>query len=214
MTRRVLCSIGTGRHEQMLEITRPVFELYALRHDYDLDLRTHLSACDRPPSWSKVVAIRELFDRYDTVVWVDSDAIIVDLDADIAPRDRRFPVDLVTHVFDGIPLPNAGVGVWRRSRAAESLLERMWAQRELIEHRWWENAALLAVLGGDPDVGLVSPRARRRAARSIGRLDARWNSIPTVAEVADPAIVHLAGRPDDERIRVLDQLTTRTLADA
>jgi hypothetical protein len=211
VTRRILCSIGTGRHEQMLEITRPVLERYALRHAYDLELRTRASSLDRPPAWSKVVMIRELLEQYDTVVWIDADAIVVDLDSDVASHGRC-PVDLVTHVIRGIRLPNAGVCVWRRSRAADVLLDQMWAQRELVEHRWWENAALLAVLGGDPDLGLVSTRSRWRAARTIGRLDPRWNSVPGVAEVADPGIVHLAGWPDDERIRVLSDLAARTLA--
>lgn len=211
MTRRVLCSLGTGPHSELLDITRPVFERYALRHGYDLDLRTSAPVTGRPPAWTKLLLVRELLDRYDTVVWVDADAIIVDLDSDVAVRPRRYPVDMVTHVVDGIPLPNAGIAVWRRSRAAVTLLERMWAQRALIDHRWWENAALLAVLGGDPDVGLVSSRSRRRSARTIGRLDPRWNSVPVVAEVPDPGIVHLAGWRNEDRARALDEIASRVL---
>lgn len=218
--RRVVCTLGVGRHEELVEIGRPLLERYALRHGYDVVVRVGASpAPDRPPAWGKVVVVRELLERYDTVVWIDADAIVVDPRDDIAvvragrPSRPARPLSLVHHVVGGVVVPNTGVLVAERSAGAVALLERMWHRTEWIDHRWWDNAALIDVVGGDGDVGLTTRAARWRAARRLGRLDLRWNSIPP-CRAARPAIVHLAGVSDEERRRVMPRLVERALEGA
>jgi hypothetical protein len=207
--RRAICTFGIGPHVDLLAITVPPLRSYAVRHGYDLVVRTEVSGLTRPPSWAKVVLLRELLDTYDVVVWIDADAIVVDPTGDIAPGVPRRPMSLVSHVIDGVPVPNCGVMVLRRGPDALSLLGRMWRRVELIDHRWWENAALIAELGGDTERGLVDRRSRFTAARRLGRLDHRWNSIPS-CPASHPAIVHLAGVSHEERLRVLADLAGRS----
>lgn len=209
--RRVLCSIGAGPHEELLGYAAPTFEDYAQRHDYEVVLETKVVGLGaRPVSWAKLALIRDLLDEHEVVVWIDADAVIVDPTDDIA-RPGRAPIDLVSHRVDGADVPNAGVMVVRRSPAAVRLIERVWERTEYLHHRWWENAALIAAIGGDPDVGLRSRRERLRARRWIGSLDHRWNSIPP-CPAPDPAIVHLAGVGHAERVATMRRLVGSRLS--
>ena len=93
-----------------------------------------------------------------------------------------------------------------RCKESLRLLERIWHETAYIHHRWWDNAALIAVVGGEGDAGLTSPRSRRLSSRVLGSLDQRWNSIP-ICPANDPAIVHFAGTPLDVRRAAMQELT-------
>lgn len=207
---RVLCSIGTGPHEELLDLAGPTFEGYARRHGYSLDLRSDVRGLgERPVAWAKIALIRDLLEEHELVVWIDADAMIVDPTEDIAGAGMR-PIDLVCHEIGGVSVPNTGVMVVRRCRATNRLLERIWSRTHHLHHRWWENAAMIEVLGGDPDVGLRTRRERSRARRLVGALDPRWNSIP-ICPATDPAIVHLAGVSHDERRTTMQRLAERAM---
>ena len=80
---KALCSIGSGPHEALLEISRPTFAAYAERHGYELITSTEADP-RRPPAWAKVPMLREALAAYDLVLWIDADAVIVDGTRDIA----------------------------------------------------------------------------------------------------------------------------------
>ena len=80
---KALCSIGSGPHEPLLEISRPTFAAYAERHGYELITSTEADP-RRPPAWAKVPMLREALAAYDLVLWIDADAVIVDGTRDIA----------------------------------------------------------------------------------------------------------------------------------
>ena len=146
--RKVLCSIGSGAHAELLEITRETFAAYAARHGYEVVLETGRRAPERPPAWDKVLLLRELAEDADTLLWLDADAVVVDTSRDIAAELR--PGDLLGLVERRVGrdrLPNTGVMVLRGGPAACELLDLVWAAERLINHPWWENAALLDVLG-------------------------------------------------------------------
>ena len=46
-------------------------------------------------------------------------------------------------------VPNTGVMLMRGSDLVRALLDEIWAATRLIDHPWWENAALLAAFGYD-----------------------------------------------------------------
>jgi len=150
LRRAVLCSIGQGPHEELLELARPSFQRYADRFGYDLDLRTELLAPDRPPSWSKVPLIRQGLEDHRVAIWIDADAVVVrpqgrpccDRVAAETPRNGGTRVRRPTRPelrSDGGPSrPN--------DRPAP---RRDVAKTEYLNHKWWENAALLDLMGFD-----------------------------------------------------------------
>jgi hypothetical protein len=217
---KALCSIGSGPHEALLEISRPTFAAYAERHGYELIASTEGDP-GRPPAWAKVPMLQEALGSYELVLWIDADAVIVDGTRDIADEvdPDRF-LGLVRHGERQVP--NTGVMVWRAGDRAAELLDRVWAARRFVHHPWWENAALLDALGYDLP-GALEPglrgRGQRLAARVTGReprrfgrarpspfaegtqfLPLEWNSV--YLHPADrPRIVHCLGVPVEQRVR-------------
>jgi galactosyl transferase GMA12/MNN10 family len=208
---KALCSIGSGPHEALLEISRPTFEAYAERHGYELITSSEVVA-GRPPAWAKVPMVREALASYDVVVWIDADAVIVDGRDDIADalEPDRF-LGLVRH--GERQAPNTGVMVWRADVRARDLLDRTWTATRFVDHPWWENAALLDALGYDLPGALEGGwrgRLHRRRPLRLARpspllkgvqfLPLEWNSV-YLDRAETPRIVHCVGVPAAQRAR-------------
>jgi hypothetical protein len=176
MAERVLCSLAVGPQERLLRLARGSFARYADRHGYALDLRHELLSTERPPPWSKVLLLQELLTTHDLVLWIDADAVIVDGSRDIA--DDLAPdhfMGLVEHAYDDVVMANTGVLVLRRGDLAERFLDAVWGATDLIDHQWWENAAVMRELGYDLDPPRPARESRYRKATTF--LPKEWNSI-------------------------------------
>lgn len=185
--KKAIASIGTGSHERLLRLAARSFRPFARRHGYDLHLHTEIVDPSRPAPWSKVPILRDLLERYDKVVWLDSDLVIVDPREDLPDPDL---MALVEHTTKEGRMPNSGVWVLRGSEDARLFLDTVWAQEDLIDHRWWENAAICRLLGYTLDP--VAPGASTPWLEKTTFLDPRWNSIPD-APAASPRIRHYPG---------------------
>lgn len=191
--RKALCSIGCGPYEQLLAITGPTFERYAQRHGYDLVLRTEVDTNHRPAPWAKVPLLLELLEEYEVVLWVDADAIIMDDTVDVAAEVRpdKWMYLARNTTSEGL-VPNTGVWMFTRGPAARDFLEAVYAHEGCIDHRWWENAAVIDLLGYRFDP--VRPGPENRFTSGVRYLDPAWNSIGA-DPAARPRIKHYAGLP-------------------
>jgi len=199
--RRVLCTIASGPHAELLEIARPSFEAFARRHGYELVVVEENPAPERPASWGRIRLMQELLPEVDEFLWLDADTVVVDDRWDIA--DELDPDDLIGMVAHTTPegedpIPNCGVWFLRRDPAVLRLLDDVWASERHVHHKWWENAAVLESLGYElaPKVRLVAPTELWHRVRL---LDTAWNSVP-VDMAAAPRIVHFAGMSQSERL--------------
>jgi hypothetical protein len=184
---KAIASIGTGPHERLLRLAGRSFGPFARRHGYDLHLRATVPATGRPPAWAKIPLMRELLESYDTVLWLDSDLVIVDPREDLpAPPFMA----LVEHVTKEGRMPNSGVWALRGGDDARRFLDEIWAQEDLVQHRWWENAAICRLLGYRLDP--VTPATSTAWLERTTLLDPRWNSIPD-APARRPRIRHYPG---------------------
>jgi hypothetical protein len=187
--RRAICSQATGRgYRALLSRSSLSFERYAGHWGWDLVLSTEDTADGRPAPWGKVPFIRSLLDEYDWVLWLDADVVIIDLDADIfeVVRDEK-DLYVVEHTWLGQYTANSGVMLMRSSDWMRSLLDSMWVRSEYINHPWWENAAMLDLLGYALDPArLVRPTEWLLRTQFI---DKRWNDIE-LDPVPRPAFVH------------------------
>jgi hypothetical protein len=214
--RRVLCSLGTGPYADLLAISSVTYEAYAALHGYDLRLATEPIDPERPPAWSKIALVRELLERYDEVLWVDADAIFLDISKDIAELVRPGKdLYLVEHVYEqdeSWRSANTGVFLVRSTPWARGFLDRVWAAEQYVDHPWWENAAVLDLLGYELPPGLLPPRKVRRTVfdAHVELIGLEWNSTAGASLVAHPRIRH-HGRADelsDLRDRLLRDLAT------
>jgi hypothetical protein len=102
-------------------------------------------------------------------------------------------------------VPNAGVLLARADPAALDLLNAIWENTRHVDHNWWENGALLDLLG----YSLESPYPLHRPSPwlgSIDRLDLSWNSVPGYVESGRPALNHHARADHDDFTRRLDAM--------
>lgn len=160
---------------------------YCARHGYDYFDGTE-KISDRPPSWNKIPMLRHILPEYDWVMWLDSDAMVMNLNVEaerIAAGDAallltRDPVEL-----------NCGVMLARNCPEAERLLSAIWDREEFINNGWWEQAALIDLYKSEQWVRDV-----------VGTIDQRaMNSYMENFEPGD-FILHLAGKTTEERNRV------------
>jgi hypothetical protein len=171
---KAIASIGTGPHERLLRLAARSFRPFAERHGYDLHLHTEVVDRSRPAPWSKVPILQGLLDRYEQVVWLDSDLVIVDPREDLpAPPGL---MAMVEHTTKEGRMPNSGVWVLRGGDEAQAFLREVWAQDDLVTHKWWENAAICRLLGYSLDP--VGPGAPTPWLARTTWLDPRWNAIP------------------------------------
>lgn len=197
---RAICSLATGdAYRPLLARSALSFERYARRWTWDLVLSTEDLAEGRPPPWSKIPLLRALMDEYEWLLWLDADVVIVDLDADIGNEIRPgSDLYLTEHHTDGGYTANSGVMLIRSSDWARSFLDEVWARADCAEHPWWENAAILELLG----YGLDPPRLVRPTTwlQRTRFLDTRWNSIE-IDRADRPAFVHRGFFDPATRIR-------------
>jgi hypothetical protein len=192
VARKAIVSLGCGPQSRLLGLAARSFRPYAACHGYALELRTEVLDRSRPAPWSKVVLLRELAASYDLLLWLDADLVIVDRTLDIACEleDGRF-LYLAEHATAEGRMPNSGVMLLRGGAPTIDFLDEVYAQEDLVEHRWWENAAICRLLGYELDpVGPVSPTPLLSERTKL--ISTRWNSIPD-APASKPRIRHYPG---------------------
>jgi hypothetical protein len=198
--RRAICSLATGDYRSLLARSALSFQRYADRWGWDLVLSTEDLADGRPEPWAKIPLVRSLLADYDWVLWLDADVVIVDLEADIGQEiEADRDLYLVEHNWSQYTA-NTGVFMLRSSDFARALLDQVWASKRYIDHPWWENAAVLALLGyGLEPARLVEPTPWLARTKLI---DLRFNSVE-VDRARRPAFVHRGLRETPVRLRLL-----------
>lgn len=172
--KKALTTFGLGPMAELVDVALPTFARYAQAHGYDLFVPSgaQFAGMIRPVSWGKLPLIMSLLKSgYDAVLWLDADVAVVMHDRDILddlPADA--PMGLVVHHTDDGAVPNCGV--WLARAAATELLESLWPLDGFRRSNgWWEQAALIAALGGDPDATPVEVPA----GRAWAQLPYEWN---------------------------------------
>lgn len=176
---------------------------YAARWQHDLRISPNLNF-ERPPAWHRLQMIRELFDEgYRYVLWVDADSIFVRLDADVLAELRpNKDLYLVEHTHPAYPssrVPNTGVMLLRNSGWSRNLLQRLWNMTDYLHHPWWENAALIDLLGYRNLLGTGEHSPDGMWMNRVQFLADDWNHIPSICSGGNPIIRHYAGISSDVR---------------
>lgn len=197
---RTIATIGAGAMGAVLEQALRTFRPYAELHGYDLHIGDGESG-GRPPAWGKVLLLQDLLERYDEVLWLDADLVILDASEDIASLvDRDSFQALVEQISDHKGV-NCGVWFLRSCERTKSFLASVWAMTQYIDDPSWENGAVLDLLGYD-----LHGRASRQPSPWVSgtqTLPQEWNMLVFEHGIrADPARVrHYAATTNDRRER-------------
>lgn len=200
MTSKVLATIGSGPMAPVLEVAAVTFQRYAARHGYDLVIGGGGSA-GRPPAWGKILLIRKLLEAYDEVLWIDSDAIVLDDSVDLAavvPADS-YQAMARPPLARGAQQRILNSGVWLlRGERAKDLLDAVWERDEWTMHPWWEQRAVVELLGFDEDGSDIGATEWRDGTTW---LDDEWNTFERDTGLNGACrIRHYTFRPNSYRL--------------
>lgn len=149
---RCIVTYAAGAHEELLDVALPTYERFASAHGYTFLVGD--KRCDLPPAWNKIPLLLECLRHHEEVVWFDCDMVVTDPSEDFPPLvsdpDRGiFTRDslhsMVRHFEGGSEVPNSGV--WRLRQGCIPLLEKMLELEVFTDHGWWEQAALMTLMG-------------------------------------------------------------------
>ena len=154
---KCLATFGIGDDAAaLLRVALPTHLRYCEAHGYDLvvpqmpAVGRFPKVWGRPASWFKVALIHGLLDAYDVVLWLDADVAVLRHDTDILDEATDAPMHMVVHHTDDGAVPNCGV--WLVRRQAQQFLDNLWDAPTFKKSEfWWEQAAAIHLLGGDPD---------------------------------------------------------------
>ena len=217
MSNRCIITYAAGAHEELLDVAMPTYKDFAHRHGYDFIVG--VKTCDLPPAWNKVPLLLEVLVPYEEVVWFDCDLVVVDPSEDFPPMvsdptKGKFTQDcthsLVRHFAWDSEVPNSGV--WRLRRGARELLQHMMTLEVFTEHGWWEQAALLTLMGYTvPPQGSDFRDTKCRCVQKTKWYNCCqfmrlcWNSHPNY-RADHPRIVHCSYTDMQVRLEVMRQL--------
>ena len=169
----------------------------------------------RHSGWYKIKKILDLmkFKKYKIIMWIDADAVFSRY------RDLRDVLDnyhefyLVSHNVKiknaskykntelAISRLNTGVMIFKNSEFNNKFLNEVWNKKEYSNSGWWDNSALLDVLGyrGELRKNLNDHKGNIKYSKKMKLLPKEWNSIPSASnldfslETHNPIIFHTAG---------------------
>lgn len=141
---RAIVSVGAGKkHKEMLDIAFPSFKAFADLHGWDVYRCDEIGSA-RPAPWYKVPVILELLESYDEVLFLGADTLIVDGREDMTVPPEAWQALVEHHTGDGC-VPNTDV--WLCRKPMIPVLKQIWEMEQWLMHGWWEQAALLELMG-------------------------------------------------------------------
>lgn len=199
---RALLTFATGDHRKLLDLSLPRFEQYADLHGYQLISRPPKLML-RPVSWYKLPALIAALEEHEEALWLDADVVILDSSRDIADEvtAEAWQALACHHTPDG-EVPN--LGVWYVRRPMQAALRAAWARDRYVHHPWWEQAAMLGLLGYrlEKPVQLVEPTPLYDRTDWLGL---EWNSHEQNDRHPSPRFAHATAGSLEWRVQVMQE---------
>jgi hypothetical protein len=151
--KKAFVTFGMGTYAALLDIARPSFKAFCSRHGYSY-FEAGKIGHQRPAPWYKVQCLQTLLQSFDMVVFSGADLVIVDgredFPLDTNPQALPWIQAMVTHHTQCGDVPNDDL--WICKREMIPWLDKVWALDKYLNHGWWEQAALMDLMGYDPTI--------------------------------------------------------------
>jgi hypothetical protein len=205
MPELIISGASGDYYDVVTSMTWPTVESYANRHGKDVRFyELKADYVSRPPAWSKLVAISDAFAQADAVLWIDADVVISKDAPDIFQSlDGDAWQAMVCHKTSEGEVPNTGV--WLLQRTMLPFLMSAAMSDAYINHRWWEQAAILKMMGFAVDGGPCRNMAMTPLMTHTQWLDESWNVWSGSPAGVEPKFRHACGMGADERIKAIKE---------
>jgi hypothetical protein len=172
MMTKAIVSFAVGTHVEYLSIARPSFIAFAKRHGYKYCEPGSLPTMTRPPAWYKIPLMIDALKSFDEVLFLGADTLIVD-----GRQDMRVPYTawqaMTTHYTNDGQVPNDDV--WLVRKPMIPYLELIWTMTAYTNAPWWEQSALLNLMGYSESVRPCYLRESTELNDRTFTLDKGWN---------------------------------------
>lgn len=200
-------------YKEIGEICEKTIKKYAEISRVDWEVFNTENNTNRPASWVRIKIILSLFKKgYKYVLWMDSDSLFVDYSRNITNEIKNDKnLYMVRHNINRQKVPNLGVFLIRNCKWSKELLGKMWSMEKYINHKWWENAAFLKLLGYNSLLEEGEDKFDDFFLKRIKWLDLSWNSLPLLVKSLRPIINHYPGISYCKRIKYMKMDLSRSV---
>jgi len=133
-----VCSHGDAGMTDWKAFSFPNFQRYCDKHNYTF-IGSSKQFDDRHPSWARLPMIFNIIHKYDWVMWIDPDALIINTDKKI----EDYLSDDFSFRISKTGVINHGVWYVKNSPLGIRILQDTYNQTQFIEHMWRENQACI-----------------------------------------------------------------------
>lgn len=203
MKKLILSGYSGDLYKNMSDMTYPLIEKYARKYNADSKLIEFINK-ERPVSWQKIPAIKNELDKYDLVLWIDADIVIVNHSENIFDNILEDKIQyLVQHYVDNFVVPNAGM--WMLKKDMLEYLDSIWNNNKYINHSWWEQASLLELMGFKVENYRTNLINKTTLYEKTQFLEQKWNHHPhDIKGVKYPNFVHVTMYSD--RLKIIENI--------
>lgn len=216
-------------YNEIGQITTKSMANYASKFNLKFEF-LEMPSTGRVQTWNKIISIKEeiLKKENDYIMWVDADVFFPnDAENILSVIENNFEIYLTSHycsVFKGSNYKNTilttkrincGVMIFKVSDYCLEFLNKVWNKKEFINHFWYEQAAIMDLIGLKADLtgNLKDNQGIEYYINKIKFLPKEWNTIPSFSEISSeslrPSVIHLAGMDNNDRINLLKDYIDR-----
>lgn len=156
-----VCSLWTEEFKLFGPKSEANKRAYCELHGYDFVCQTNKIDTGRPPSWQKLLLLQNVLSDGNWAFWIDADAIFTNFDIKLESliQEAGSADFFIAKDRNGI---NAGVFGIRDCEWSSDFIRRCWEQEQFIDHRWWEQAAMMHLFQQPEDNAHVCVFAKRK----------------------------------------------------
>ena len=203
MKKLILSGYSGDLYKNMSNMTFPLMEKYARKYNADSKL-IEFANQERPASWQKIPAIKNELDKYDLVLWIDADIVIINDSENIFDNILTDKIQyLVQHYVNNFVVPNAGM--WILKKDMLEYLDPIWNNDKYINHGWWEQASLLELMGFKIESYRTDLINKTALYEKTQFLEQKWNHHPhDTKSVEYPNFIHVTMYSD--RLKTIENI--------
>lgn len=189
MKRAVISGFSGTEWSYLAKKTWPLMEQYAYRCHASFS-GVSLRQTGRPPAWGKLTAIAAGLAENDEVLWLDADVSVETATKNVFDEIADGVSSGMCLLDDSDGRGHFNTGVWLVRRKFMPHIVSAAMMDEFVNHRWWEQAAVIAVI--------------EKEQVPVQRLQDMWNVWSGSGDVQNPQFRHACGLGSVEsRIRWL-----------
>jgi hypothetical protein len=202
--KRAIISYAEGdEHKELAGMTWPLMQAYADLCGAEFVGFSAAPDIPRHPSWKKLACIADALVAFDEVLWLDTDVVVATQENifDEIP-EGKIQATVEHHSQEG-HIPNMGVWLCRKAMAPWLVVAAM--QDQCVDHKWWEQAAMMHLMGYSCEDGQCRRLREPRLQSLTHYLDERWNFC-SCSKCSDCCFFHACGLVGDGRLSAIKEL--------